>query len=124
MIFSPEVPIRLDYTGKRVDMTHGSLPGLLMGLAQLNCSELKLKRIYHRHGLLGFDKLVSFLLHEWLNDIKKNQLPTLLGGVGPIHSFVQLCMYFRAINLNLRVILMAHASIHSSGNPRLVLVTD
>jgi hypothetical protein len=50
IIFAPEVPIRLDYRGKRVDMTHGPLAGLLMGLAQLNCSEIRLKQIYHRHG--------------------------------------------------------------------------
>jgi autophagy-related protein 2 len=49
-IFSPEVPIRLDYEGKRVDMSHGPLAGLIMGLGQLNCSELKLKRITDRHG--------------------------------------------------------------------------
>ncbi|KAJ8968662.1 hypothetical protein NQ314_002185, partial [Rhamnusium bicolor] len=90
VVFSPDVPIRLDYHGKRVDMTHGSLPGLLMGLGQLNCSELRLKRITYRHGLLGFDKLIAYLLQEWLNDIKKNQLPSLLGGVGPMHSLVQL----------------------------------
>nr|CAI5847822.1 unnamed protein product [Callosobruchus analis] len=90
VIFSPDVLIRLDYHGKRVDMTHGSLPGLLMGLGQLNCSELRLKRINYRHGLLGVDKLVSHLMQEWLNDIKKNQLPSLLGGVGPMHSLVQL----------------------------------
>ncbi|KAK4884514.1 hypothetical protein RN001_000785 [Aquatica leii] len=90
VIFSPEVPIRLDYQGKRVDMTHGPLPGLLMGLGQLNCSELRLKRLSHRHGLLGIEKLVSYCLHEWLQDIKKNQLPSLLGGVGPMHSVVQL----------------------------------
>ncbi|XP_029036559.2 autophagy-related protein 2 homolog B [Osmia bicornis bicornis] len=90
VIFSPEVLVRLDYHGKRVDLTHGPLAGLLMGLAQLNCSELRLKRLTHRHGLLGFDKLISFLLSEWLQDIKKNQLPSLLGGVGPMHSLVQL----------------------------------
>ncbi|XP_033188946.1 autophagy-related 2 [Bombus vancouverensis nearcticus] len=90
VIFSPEVLVRLDYHGKRVDLTHGPLAGLLMGLAQLNCSELRLKRLTHRHGLLGFDKLVTFLLSEWLRDIKKNQLPSLLGGVGPMHSLVQL----------------------------------
>jgi hypothetical protein len=50
VIFAPEVPIRLDYRGKRVDMTHGPLAGLLMGLAQLNCSEIRLKQIHHRHG--------------------------------------------------------------------------
>ncbi|XP_076666317.1 autophagy-related 2 isoform X1 [Andrena cerasifolii] len=90
VIFSPEVLVRLDYHGKRVDLTHGPLAGLLMGLAQLNCSELTLKRLTHRHGLLGFDKLITFLLSEWLQDIKNNQLPSLLGGIGPMHSLVQL----------------------------------
>lgn len=91
LIFSPEVPIRLDYLGKRVDLTHGPLPGLLMGLAQLNCSELRLKRLSNRHGILGLEKLLQYCFHEWLNNIKKNQLPSLLGGVGPMHSLVQLC---------------------------------
>ena len=90
MIFAPEVLVRLDYHGKRVDLTHGSLAGVLMGLAQLNCSELRLKRLAYRHGLLGFDKLMSFLFAEWLQDIKKNQLQSLLGGVGPMYSVVQL----------------------------------
>ncbi|XP_046401930.1 autophagy-related protein 2 homolog B isoform X2 [Ischnura elegans] len=90
LIFSPDVPIRLDYHGKRVDMTHGPLAGLLMGLGQLNCSEIRLKRLSYRHGLLGFDKLLGYMLTEWLQDIKRNQLPSLLGGVGPMHSLVQL----------------------------------
>ncbi|KAK7872956.1 hypothetical protein R5R35_004266 [Gryllus longicercus] len=89
-VFTRDVPIRLDYQGKRVDMTHGPLAGLLMGLGQLNCSELRLKRLSYRHGLLGFDKLVAFALAEWLRDIKKHQLPSLLGGVGPLHALVQL----------------------------------
>lgn len=92
-IFSPEVPVKLDYQGKRVDMTHGPLAGILMGLGQLNNSELRLRKISHRHGLLGFDKLLNFVLSEWTNDIKKNQLPSLLGGVGPMHSLVQLSKF-------------------------------
>lgn len=46
--------------------------------------------------LLGVDKLFSYAINEWLSDIKKNQLPGLLGGVGPIHSLVQLgeCINF------------------------------
>ncbi|KAH0569025.1 autophagy-related protein 2 homolog B [Cotesia glomerata] len=95
VIFAPEVLVRLDYHGKRVDLTHGPMAGLLMGLAQLNCSELRLKRLTHRHGLLGIDKLMAFILAEWLQDIKKNQLPSLLGGVGPMHSLVQLFQGFR-----------------------------
>lgn len=49
-VFSPDVTIRLDYEGRHIDLTHGSLAGLLMGLAQLNSSEITLKRIVHKHG--------------------------------------------------------------------------
>lgn len=44
-----------------------------------------------RHGILGVDRLFNFLLQEWLQDIKKKQLPKILGGVGPMYSLVQLC---------------------------------
>ncbi|XP_029453756.1 autophagy-related protein 2 homolog B isoform X3 [Rhinatrema bivittatum] len=88
--FTSEVPIRLDYHGKHVSMDQGTLAGILIGLAQLSCSELKLKRLCYRHGLLGVDKLFAYAVNEWLNDIKKNQLPGILGGVGPMHSLVQL----------------------------------
>jgi len=91
IIFSPDVPIRLDYQGKRVELSHGPLAGLLMGLGQLQCSEIRLKRISYRHGILGTDRLVNFLIQEWLQDIKKRQLPKILGGVGPMYSLLQLC---------------------------------
>ncbi|XP_069689778.1 autophagy-related protein 2 homolog B isoform X2 [Periplaneta americana] len=94
-LFSRDVPIRLDYQGKRVDMSHGPLTGILLGLGELNSSEFKLKRISYRHGLLGFDKLVTFVLNEWLQDIKKNQIPSLLGGVGPINALVKLVQGIR-----------------------------
>ncbi|XP_043551031.1 autophagy-related protein 2 homolog A-like [Chiloscyllium plagiosum] len=71
-------------------MVSGTFAGILIGLAQLNCSELKLKRLCCRHGLLGVDKVINYALNEWLNDIRKNQLPGILGGVGPMHSVVQL----------------------------------
>ncbi|KAE8586365.1 hypothetical protein XENTR_v10021645 [Xenopus tropicalis] len=88
--FTSEVPIRLDYHGKHLSMDQGTLTGILIGLAQLNNSELKLKRLCYRHGLLGLDKLFSYAVNEWLTDIKKTQLPGILGGVGPMHSLVQL----------------------------------
>ncbi|XP_049877954.1 autophagy-related protein 2 homolog A isoform X2 [Pectinophora gossypiella] len=90
VVFSPEVPIRLDYVGKRVDLSAGPVAGLLMGLGQLNCSELTLKRLDYRLGLLGLEKLVQWALHEWLSDIKRHQLPGLLSGIGPMHSLLQL----------------------------------
>lgn len=95
VIFGPDVPIRIDYHGKRVELSRGPLAGLLMGLGQLQCSEIRLKKISYRHGLLGVDRLISFLLQEWLQDIKKKQLPKILGGVGPMYSFVQLCMFIK-----------------------------
>ena len=94
-IFSPAVPIRLDYHGKHIAIEHGKIAGLLMGLGRLNCSQLRLQKIVHRHGLLGLDKLINFTLNEWAADIRNNQLPSILGGVGPIHSFVQLFQGFR-----------------------------
>ncbi|XP_040826774.1 autophagy-related protein 2 homolog A isoform X2 [Ochotona curzoniae] len=94
--FISEVPIWLDYHGKHVTVDQvGTFAGLLIGLAQLNCSELKLKRLCCRHGLLGVDKVLGYALNEWLQDIRKNQLPGLLGGVGPMHSVVQLFQGFR-----------------------------
>lgn len=54
--------------------------------------------IYDR--LLGFDKLVSFAVNEWIQDIKKTQVPCLLGGVGPMHALVQLCT-FVTVEINL-----------------------
>ncbi|GAB1600117.1 autophagy-related protein 2 homolog B-like [Argonauta hians] len=90
VIFSPDLPIRLDYNGKRVDMEQGTIAGLLVGLAQLNCSELNLRAINYRHGLLGIHRVLVSMLTDWLEDIKKNQIPRILGGVGPIHSVVQL----------------------------------
>lgn len=57
-------------------------------LLTINLSQYNNTYLYFR--LLGVDKLFSYAISEWLNDIKKNQLPGLLGGVGPIHSLVQL----------------------------------
>lgn len=99
VMFSPEVPIKLDYRGKHVDMTHGPFAGVLMGLGQLNCSELKLKRLSNRHGILGIDKLVNYFIQEWLRDIKKTQIHNLLGGVGPMHLVVQFCKFSLSIYL-------------------------
>lgn len=47
------------------------------------------------YSLLGFDKLLTYVTQEWLQDIKKHQLPSLLGGVGPMYSFVRLIQGIR-----------------------------
>lgn len=107
IIFSPDVPIRLDYQGKRVELSHGPLAGLLMGLGQLQCSEIRLKKISYRHGILGIDRLLNFLIQEWLQDIKKRQLPKILGGVGPMYSLVQLCKHDNVIFLPLCIFIFS-----------------
>ena len=48
---------------------------MLFAFAQLNCSEIRLRRLCQRSGLLGFDKVVSYALNEWASDIKKKQIP-------------------------------------------------
>ncbi|UXI14823.1 hypothetical protein NH340_JMT00766 [Sarcoptes scabiei] len=88
--FWPDVPIRLDYHGKHIDLKQGALPGIALGLAQLNQSELYLKKIVNKHGILGFDRVLLYAIDEWGKDIKRNQLPSILGGFGPMHSFIQL----------------------------------
>jgi len=54
-----------------------------------------LKELKHRHGLLGFDKVVNHALVEWLRDIRRNQLYSIVGGVGPMHSLVQIALGIR-----------------------------
>lgn len=92
--FSQDVPIKLNYQGKKVDMTNGAIQGILLGLGRLDDSELTLKSFSHCQGLLGMEKCLLFAIGVWANDIKKYQLPSILGGVGPVNSFVQL---FRGI---------------------------
>jgi len=93
-MFSPEVPIRVDYKGKNLrgdkNMVSNPLTNLLIGLAQLNCSELRLRSLCYRQGLLGYPRLAEWVIMQWVNDIKTSQLPSILGGVGPMHSFIQL----------------------------------
>lgn len=91
--FSPEVELTINYCGKRVQMSHGPIMGLIMGLGQLNCSKIKLKKINYRRGLLGIDRVLHHLVKEWLNHIKNRQLPSLLQGIGPMNSIVIFCKF-------------------------------
>lgn len=92
--FGPESFVKIDYKGKHVGAADGSVSGmafsLIMGLAEINNSEIKLKRVCHRHGILGLDKVINYIIEEWLNDIKKHQLQNVLISVGPMQPVVQL----------------------------------
>ena len=88
--FGPDVPIRIDYSAKYLDLTQGALTGLLAGFASLNGSEFTLKSVSYNSGILGFERLLTQLVTAWLTDIRQNQIPSLLGGVGPMFSVLQL----------------------------------
>lgn len=60
-----------------------------------NYVQIIISIIHFMRSLLGFDKLLTYITQEWLQDIKKHQLPSLLGGVGPMHSFVKLIQGLR-----------------------------
>ncbi|KAH8417293.1 hypothetical protein KR222_008007 [Zaprionus bogoriensis] len=93
-IFSPPLPICFDYHGRRVELSRGPITGLLMGLAQLQGSEIRLREVVNRRGILGWSKLFDFLCKEWLKDIKRNQLPNILSGIGPTNAVLQLFQGF------------------------------
>ena len=44
-------------------------------------------------SILSVDKLLKLCIEEWKRDIIRSQIPSILGGVGPLNSFVQFCMY-------------------------------
>lgn len=46
--FARDVPIRIDYSAKYMDLAHGAIAGILAGLTSLNCSELTLKKVHYR----------------------------------------------------------------------------
>lgn len=94
VVFCPTVPIKLDYQGKHLDMAQGALSGIIMGLTQLNGSQLQLKRLDYKRGILGLQKLIDYCLKEWTNDIKQTQVPNLLKGIGPMNAIFNLSECF------------------------------
>ncbi|CAF3436631.1 unnamed protein product [Rotaria sp. Silwood1] len=89
-VFSPACHIRIDYHGKlRNEQLFESGPylNLLIGLAQLAKVDIYLKRISYKSGLLGYEKLLKFLLNEWLNDIRPTDV---IKGIVPLSSISQI----------------------------------
>ncbi|KAL5463584.1 hypothetical protein EMCRGX_G032495 [Ephydatia muelleri] len=90
-VFQPDVPIRIDYEARSFDTeSMGTFAGILLGLSCLDCSEVKLKSISLKNGILGWDKLTEQVTTEWLDDIRTYQIPRIIKGVGPMHHVAQL----------------------------------
>ncbi|KFD57607.1 hypothetical protein M513_01710 [Trichuris suis] len=119
----PAVQLKLEYFGKRIDIDYGALQGLLMGLSRLHCTELILKELDNRHGLLGIEKVVSYALNEWLTDIRQNQLLNIVGSVGPLHNVSEIAQGIRDLfwmpvdefRKDGRIIRGLHRGAHSFG---------
>lgn len=89
-VFSPACIIRIDYHGKLRNeqlFETGPFLNLLIGLAQLAKVDIYLKRISYKNGLLGYEKLLRFLLNEWLNDIRPTDV---IRGIVPLSSISQI----------------------------------
>ena len=91
-VFSPGCHIRIDYRGKLSNeqlFESGPLLTLLIGLAQLTKVVIYLKRISYKRGLKGYEKLLTFLLEEWLNDIRPTDV---IKGIAPLSSISQIAV--------------------------------
>jgi autophagy-related protein 2 len=91
-VFSPACHIRIDYHGKLCNeqlFESGIFFNLLIGLAQLAKVDIYLKRISYKRGLLGYEKLLTFLLNEWLNDIRPADI---IKGIVPLSSISQIVL--------------------------------
>ncbi|CAG9531831.1 unnamed protein product [Cercopithifilaria johnstoni] len=89
-IFSPSATIRLDLNGKRMRPDQGWVLGLLVGLSDFKCTEIRLKELNCTRGLLGYDRCVKFAINAWLNDINNKQLVQFITSYGPIKSLVEI----------------------------------
>lgn len=91
-VFSPSCRIRIDYRGKLSNeqlFEAGPFLNLLIGLAQLAKVDIYLERISHKRGLKGYDKLLTFLLERWLNDIRPTDV---IKGIVPLSSITQIAV--------------------------------
>lgn len=83
------VPVKLDFKPKRVDYA-GLRSGRtteFMNFFVLDAADMLLRHVII-YGVSGFDKLGHTLNDIWMPDIKRNQLPSVLSGLAPIRSLV------------------------------------
>ncbi|KAF2483273.1 hypothetical protein BDY17DRAFT_249818 [Neohortaea acidophila] len=85
------VDLRLDYKPKKVDYV-GLRSGHtteFMNFVILDAADIRLKHAII-YGIKGFDPIHKTLNDIWMPDVKRNQLPTVLGGLAPVRSLVNI----------------------------------
>ena len=75
-------PKRVDYAGIRSGRTNE-----FMNFFILEQADMVLRHVII-YGVSGFDKLGKTLNDIWMPDVKQNQLPSILAGLAPIRSLV------------------------------------
>ncbi|GAA55236.1 autophagy-related protein 2 homolog B, partial [Clonorchis sinensis] len=90
--FYPDLPIRLDYHGRHLDLSGGSLRGILGMLLQLHNAEIIIPRRVYQRGYPSLDRL----LEEMVSNVRSaitTQLPQVLAtSIGPMHEVTQFLM--------------------------------
>ncbi|KAK5109931.1 hypothetical protein LTR62_006420 [Meristemomyces frigidus] len=85
------VDLQLDYKPRRID--YGGLRSghttELMNIIALEAANISLKHAII-YGMKGFDPLHKTLNDIWMPDVKRNQLPTVLAGLAPMRSLVNI----------------------------------
>ncbi|KAK4542823.1 hypothetical protein LTR36_006199 [Oleoguttula mirabilis] len=85
------VDLRLDYKPKRID--YGGLrsghTSEFVNIVTLDAADIKLKHAIV-YGLSGFAPLHKTLNDIWVPDVTRNQLPTVLAGLAPVRSLVNI----------------------------------
>ncbi|KAL8683394.1 MAG: hypothetical protein Q9186_000656 [Xanthomendoza sp. 1 TL-2023] len=83
------VRLKLDFKPKRVDYAgiRSGHTNEFMNFFILDRADMVLRHVII-YGISGFDRLGKTLNDIWMPDIKKNQLPGVLAGLGPVRSLV------------------------------------
>ncbi|KAK5163814.1 autophagy- protein 2 [Saxophila tyrrhenica] len=85
------VDMRLDYKPKKVDYAglRSGHTNEFMNFIILDAADIRLKHAII-YGIKGFEPLHKTLNDIWMPDVKRNQLPTVLAGLAPVRSLVNI----------------------------------
>ncbi|KAK3049660.1 autophagy-related protein 2 [Extremus antarcticus] len=85
------VDLRLDYKPKKVDYVglRSGHTNEFMNFIILDAANIRLKHAII-YGIKGFEPLHKTLNDIWMPDVKRNQLPTVLAGLAPVRSLVNI----------------------------------
>lgn len=85
------IPVKLDFKPKRVD--YASLKSgrttEFMNFFILDGADMVLRHVII-YGIKGFERLGQTLNDIWMPDVRGNQLPTVLAGLAPVRSLVNI----------------------------------